>query len=195
MINSHDSFCSNWCTSRRIINVFNTFSHQSNTISSHLLVTFNDTLVLEEFIHEAAAVQWYVHSSVNVQKATWSGGILVDSARMNDSLHEAAGASSPRTFVWMAIASQWTDGPAGLWLGTEWECRCHRTDIDVFPHFRALPTHGQPNGSVDVWLVKSCAVLIVSVGGSWWTRSVHHWPKRTSCKSSTDLSYAQRWLH
>lgn len=99
--------------------------------------------------------------------------------------------------VWSAVASQWTDGPAGLWLGTEWECRRHRTDIDVFPHFRALPTHGQPNGSVDVWLVKSCTVLIVSVGGSWWTRSVHHWPKRTSCKSSTltDLSNVQRWLH
>lgn len=163
MINCHDSFCPNWCISRHVIDVFNTFSHQPNTISRHLLVTFNDTLenmVLEEFIHEAAAVQWYVHSSQSMCKRRhgWEGyswirlGWTIPSTRRGSRWFQSEDVCvNGRVWaVWSAIASQRTDGPAGLWLGTEWECRCHRTDIDVFAHFRALPTHGQPNGSVDV---------------------------------------------
>lgn len=158
-------------------------------------------------------VRSFTHHSQCAKGGPRSAGILVDSARTTllcDTMSERFPPQGSRWSeskdvcvngrvwqVWSAIASQRTDGPAGLWLGTEWECRWHRTDIDVFHHFRALPTHGQPNGSVDVWLVKSCTVLIVSVGGSWWTRSVHHWTKRTSCKLSTltDLSNIQRWLH
>lgn len=109
--------------------------------------------------------------TVNVQKVTWYWWIRVNSdsdwlccttVRTSGLLHETA-SGGVVWCEWMnltqrwcdcAMMSQWTDSPVGLRIGTQWEWRCHRTDIYVFHRVRAPPTHARANVSIDFFLCK-----------------------------------------